>query len=498
MMTDDDLRGADCQPTNDHGLPGGSHQRSELDEQLVAYLDGELDPEAGRRIEALLASDPEVRRRLQSLERTWDLLDELDTAPVGEPFTHTTLEMVAVAARDDVDREKAAAPRRRRRFRLMICAGLLAIAAAGFLATALLAPDPNRLLLQDLPVLTNLDEYRQVENIQFLQLLYKQRLFLGENSDQLNVLRLGSDDSVEARRRRVETMIVGEKDQLRRAQERFLAMQRADQQRLRRFDAELRGNPDAETLESLMHRYCDWLKTLPLYSRGELAELAPDARIKRIKRILDEQAHEGAKRLSGKDAEVLRQWMADCVSRREAAFLNTLPDAQRKRLSEFNQPATRHRILFGMMWQRGVPADTGRLPKWVTENDLAQLQSQLSPAARTRLEELATPDRQWEQIVTWTRHGPRPSGAAHATRGPFSPDDERLAAFFEKLEPQERDRLLSLPGEEMQRQLQRLYLTRTRPAAGQGHHPDNPDHSKRLKGDQPLPATRDAPSRPKT
>ena len=67
--------------------------------ELVAYLDGELDAESGRRIEALLASDPEVRRRLQSLERTWDLLDELDAAPVGEPFTQTTLEMVAIAAR---------------------------------------------------------------------------------------------------------------------------------------------------------------------------------------------------------------------------------------------------------------------------------------------------------------------------------------------------------------------------------------------------------------
>ena len=68
-------------------------------------------PESSRRIEALLASDPEVRRRLQALERTWDLLDELDAAPVGEPFTQTTLEMVAVAARQDVGTRARPRPR---------------------------------------------------------------------------------------------------------------------------------------------------------------------------------------------------------------------------------------------------------------------------------------------------------------------------------------------------------------------------------------------------
>ena len=97
--------------------------RAPLDEELVAYLDGELDAESGRRIEALLASDAAVRRRLQSLERTWDLLDELDAAPLGEPFTQTTLEMVAVAARQEIEKSRAEAPRRRRRWLLAVGGG---------------------------------------------------------------------------------------------------------------------------------------------------------------------------------------------------------------------------------------------------------------------------------------------------------------------------------------------------------------------------------------
>ena len=58
-------------------------------------------------------------------------------------------------------------------------------------------------------------------------------------------------------------------------------------------------------------------------------------------------------------------------------------------------------------------------------------------------------------------------------------DDERLADFFEKeLSDEERDRLLNLPGDEMQRELQRLYLTRTKP-------PDASPRGRRPAGERP-------------
>jgi hypothetical protein len=79
--------------------------------------------------------------------------------------------MVAVAATDDVEKEQAEAPRRRRRRWLIGGAGLLAAGAAGFLAVLLLRPDPNRQLLDDLPVLERLDEFRQIDRVEFLELL---------------------------------------------------------------------------------------------------------------------------------------------------------------------------------------------------------------------------------------------------------------------------------------------------------------------------------------
>ena len=48
-----------------------------------------------RRIEEVLAADPEVRRRLQAMERTWELLDELEEAPAGEaPNLHLAEKIV--------------------------------------------------------------------------------------------------------------------------------------------------------------------------------------------------------------------------------------------------------------------------------------------------------------------------------------------------------------------------------------------------------------------
>ena len=91
--------------------------------------------------------------------------------------------MVAVAAAEDTDRNRSDAGRRRQRRWLAFGGSILAATAIGFLAVALQA-DPNEQLIDDLPVLENLDEYRKVDDIEFLRRLHDSGLFPEEGGDE--------------------------------------------------------------------------------------------------------------------------------------------------------------------------------------------------------------------------------------------------------------------------------------------------------------------------
>lgn len=154
-----------------------------VNEQLVAYLDGELDDESNRALEQRLATDSGLRSQLGQLQRTWDMLDHLGLAEVGETFTRTTIEMVAFAAEEEQQEEDAKRPHRRRRRWLLGAAGIAASFAVGFGLVWSFWPNPNRQLLEDLPVLERLDEYQQIDDIQFLELLHEKGVFPAEGDN---------------------------------------------------------------------------------------------------------------------------------------------------------------------------------------------------------------------------------------------------------------------------------------------------------------------------
>ncbi len=169
--------------------PDPANDKAQLREELVSYLDGELDAERSRQVEQRAAVEPDARRMLEELDRTWHMLDVLDAPAghpvpwVGEDFTCTTLEMVALAAAEDAGKAKAEAPKRRRRKWLWAAAGLVGAAAAGFLLVTSLVPDPNAQLLRDMPILENFDQYREVDSIDFLRALNDEKLFTEDADD---------------------------------------------------------------------------------------------------------------------------------------------------------------------------------------------------------------------------------------------------------------------------------------------------------------------------
>ena len=65
-----------------------------VDEQLTAYLDGELPPLEATALERSLVDNERLRLRLAELRHAYDLLDEIPETPHDQRFTKSTMELV--------------------------------------------------------------------------------------------------------------------------------------------------------------------------------------------------------------------------------------------------------------------------------------------------------------------------------------------------------------------------------------------------------------------
>jgi anti-sigma factor RsiW len=156
---------------------------------LVAYLDGELDDEAARQVEARISRDPAVRAEVESMKRTWELLDYLPRAEPSLSFTHRTVSLVTA--------ERRAWRQARRRWRRGLfgvgwAAAVLLAALAGYSGFTRLAPrEPTEeQLARDLRVLENQQLYEKVlvgdsarDSLDFLKALDQPDLFGDDNLD---------------------------------------------------------------------------------------------------------------------------------------------------------------------------------------------------------------------------------------------------------------------------------------------------------------------------
>jgi hypothetical protein len=267
-----------------------------LDEDLVAYLDGELDDPSSKRLEERLANDDSARERLRALASSWNLLDHLPRAAMDEAFTRTTVELVVDEARKEIAAEQAALPARKRRRWIAAAVAGLAAAMIGFMAVAVAWPDKNEQLLRDLPVVQNLEQYEilpQKGSIKFLRDLENEELFVAdawaEGSADSPLLNDGdgilSRDEVAARRAFVEELPPERKVLLRKNFERFQARPEAEQDRLRELDISLRNDPNEPRLRAVLQSYHDWLPTLTPLERAELLALPHQEALDQIRDI---------------------------------------------------------------------------------------------------------------------------------------------------------------------------------------------------------------------
>jgi anti-sigma factor RsiW len=165
--------------------PDATSQLESIDEEIVAYLDGELDSENEARVVRRLSDDAAYRSRLSQLQQAWDLLDNLRGSEADEDFVQSTVAMVAVQAEVEARTLRLRVVRRRN----FTWAALAAVAAASLLAAFAAfryrLTDSDRKLVRDLPVIERIDEYRHIDDVKFLQQLAHENLFAAEVDDDM-------------------------------------------------------------------------------------------------------------------------------------------------------------------------------------------------------------------------------------------------------------------------------------------------------------------------
>lgn len=147
--------------------------KSDERENLVAYLDGELDENSTRVIDDALATSQVARHEVEMLTRTWEMLDLLPREKASDSFTQTTMQTAlqaekpapSIAAEDLIPRIRQAASV------FAWSAGLLFVAWGGFMLTNRWINNPADQLIEELPVVENLELYQEVGDVEFLKSL---------------------------------------------------------------------------------------------------------------------------------------------------------------------------------------------------------------------------------------------------------------------------------------------------------------------------------------
>jgi len=330
-----------------------------------------------------------------------------------------------------------------------------------------------------------------------------------------------AEDTPAERRARIDSLTAAQKQELWENEERFLKMEPAERERLRQLSRQVETDPEGPELRRVMQRYYDWLKTLPPYQRAELQGLSPEDRIRRIQAILADQSRKSGRggvwgefarrewrtgefpggpkrtpsRLDPADLEGLFTWLDGYVKGHTKQILEKIPPAHRdrveKELAQRTDPVRRQELI-GWIWLWWQLDSRGKLPS-LSDQEVAELLSKLSPATRKKLESLPATAQRRAVSGLFSSFMLHQDAARHADVRLPSASEETLAQFFEReLKPEERERLLTLSGEEMQQALWRMYLRWRIPRLP----PPGSGWEKRPDASDPRPGIQDAPWQP--
>jgi hypothetical protein len=429
-------------------------------EELTAYLDGELEQEALQKVEQRLVSDPSYLAEMQSLQKTWDLLDELPRTEPGVSFTQTTMEMVVGEATRDARKKQ-----KRNWVWAVRAAVLLAVPivlfATAFALTRNIQTGSDRLLVQDLSVIENYPKYLVVENsIAFLDELIQRDLFSDgsiyghiENAIVVEMYDASEfeniPDSPEARKAYIAALNIEKKSELKKKLDDYSKLTDDEVKQFREFDKRLHAHERKVQLMSVMNAYYNWLKTINSGERARLMDLAIEERIDAISAIRDLQAREEFGRTdlpTVDDRDLVFRWSEGSFWLKEKQIREHFPAALAQIANDRKLRPPPPQLARRVAQNGTLPALVGYLLRYdrdfiedliLQENDMNMLYRVLSPKAKTMLDERSQ-EEQRKLILTWIE-------SANQSKNDVS--WETLRKFEKTLSLQERDELDKLSTE---------------------------------------------------
>ncbi len=246
------------------------------DEDLVAYLDGELPPDDERTVEAQLAADADARARADELKRTYDLLDFLPKPEPSASFTTRTMTAVmplSSASASGSQFVPASAPARRwwPEAVAWVAVAVVAVALGGFAHRLVVPPavekPPDPPTADDFKLMARLPLYAGVDDLDFLRALERADLFDGEPA-------VAAD-------RPAPPMADDEREAL---LAQFRTFPPARQQQLRKLHQSLADltPPERDPLLRTLEGYAVWLGRLPPADRRRILDAEPNKRLDEV------------------------------------------------------------------------------------------------------------------------------------------------------------------------------------------------------------------------
>ena len=447
------------------------------EEELVAYLDGELDDEGVRQVEARLTSDPDYRAELTRLQQAWDCLDQLPETAVDPSFTRSTIEMVALAAQEELTQAQTVLPKLKRKQQYRSAGIVFAAIAFGFVVTTLLWPSPQEKLAADLPVLENLDLYLPIDNVAFLRTLSQEVTFPSGSSLTVSDADIAQEVQKDARLpvttvSDITQLSATDKSKLAVNQQRFSRLNASEQDGLRKLATEVLQAKDHAALQNTLVQYHQWLTELSPGAQADLAGLPTEERVAEVKKMIDQQQQRRQRELSAEDREKLLHFLARFLNEHRVQFLDDVPDSKREEmqtwLAETDERQRTGTLLMMFLQKRRTSDKRFSLDQqqWQTLID------QLSPAAQKQWGEMETPSERMRLIQSWAGTAVRHQMIERANkRDAREISQEELKDYFsQKLSTDERARLLAMPSDEMDRELRQMMLEEDKPGRGFSRH----------------------------